>query len=142
MSNFHSFSPNTISSSTGYYPTINLVSDDSLTELDIIIKDSNVAASGQTLDAADSTTWAPIDLSASTTVVTMKMRKLDTTTIITSNICTIVTPYTDGHVIMSWGLAGLAGLAGDYEGEIEVVYATGKILTVQDLLKFSIRADF
>ena len=142
MSNFHSFSPNTISGSTGYYPTINLVSNDALTELDIIIKDSSTAASGQTLDAADSTTWAPINLSAASTVVTMRMREIGDTTIVSSTICTIVQPYTDGHVIMSWGLAGLSGLVGDYEGEIEVAYATGKKLTVQDLLKFNIRADF
>ena len=142
MANFHSFSPNTVSGSTGYYPTIDLVSNDALTELDIIIKDSNTAASGQTLDAADSTTWAPINLSAASTVVTMRMRKIGDTTIVSSTICTIVQPYTDGHVIMSWGLAGLSGLVGDYEGEIEVAYATGKKLTVQDLLKFNIRADF
>ena len=142
MANYSSFSPNAVSGPTGYYPTIKLVSDDALTELDIIIKDSNTAAAGATLDANDSATWAPINLGASTTIVTMKMRKVNTTDIVTSNICTIVPPYTDGHVIMSWGVSGLAGLSGEYEGEIEVAYATGKIVTVQDLLHFSVRDDF
>ena len=143
MANYSSFSPNSVSGSAGYYPTINLVSDDSLIELDIVIKDSNTAAAASTpLDANDSTTWALIDLSAGTTVVTLKVRKIGTTTIVTSIICTIVPPYTDGHVIMSWGMSGLAGLVGEYEGEIEVAYATGKTITVQDLLRFNIREDF
>lgn len=142
MANYNSFSPNAVSGATEYYPTINLVSDDALTELDIVIKDSNTAAAGETLDASDSSTWAPINLSASTTIVTMKMRKVNTTDIVTSITCTLVPPYTAGHVIMSWGVSGLAGLSGEYEGEIEVAYATGKIVTVQDLLRFHIRADF
>ena len=143
MANYSSFSPNAVSGATDYYPTINLVSDDALTELDIVLKDSNTKLAGAaTLDPTDSATWALIDLSASTTIVTMKMRKVNTTDIVTSNICTIVPPYTDGHVIMSWGVSGLAGLSGEYEGEIEVAYATGKIVTVQDLLHFSVRDDF
>lgn len=143
MANYSSFSPNAIAGATNYYPTINLVADDALTELDIVLKDSNTKhASAAVLDPSDSATWAIIDLDATTTVVTMKMRKVNTTDIIRSIICTIVPPVTDGHVIMSWGLSGLAGLEGEYEAELEIAYATGKIMTVQDILRFNVRADF
>jgi len=143
MANYSSFSPNVVAGATNYYPTINLVADDALTELDIVLKDSNTKLAGAaTLDPSDSATWAIIDLDASTTLVTMKMRKVNTTAIIKTIICTIVLPVTDGHVIMSWGPTGLSGLLGEYEAELEITYATGKIMTVQDILRFNVRADF
>jgi|LWDU01.1.fsa_nt_gi ribosomal protein S16 len=142
MANFSSFSPNTLSSTaTTYYPTIELVADDALVELDIVIKDSNKAATGKTLDAEDSTTWDPINLTGVSTV-TLNVRKIGETTIVGSFLCTTVSPLTDGHVIMSWGTTGLASLSGGYEGEIEAVYSSGKKITVQDLLRFNIRDDF
>jgi hypothetical protein len=36
----------------------------------------------------------------------------------------------------------LQGEAGDYEGEIEIVFADGQIQTVYDTLKFKVREDF
>ena len=40
-----------------YYETINLVAGDTKPEINLTLKDSNTAASGQTLDEDDSTTW-------------------------------------------------------------------------------------
>ena len=69
MANFHSFSPNDITSSVvQYYSTIELVAGDTMPELNIILKDSNTALSGQTLDAANHATWAIISLAAVDTV--------------------------------------------------------------------------
>jgi len=43
-----------------YYKPIKLVKGDDLPELEIILRDSNVAGTGKTLDITDPTTWNPI----------------------------------------------------------------------------------
>ena len=142
MANFHSFSPNDISSSVvQYYSTIELVAGDTMPELNIILKDSNTALSGQTLDATNHATWAIISLAAVDTV-TMKFRKTDTTTILETLPGSIVGDGTAGNVIMTWLSDTLTGAEGIYEGEIEITYDNGKISTVRDLLKFDVRAGF
>ena len=142
MANFHSFSPNDISSSVvQYYSTIELVAGDTMPELNIILKDSNTALSGQTLDATNHATWAIISLAAVDTVK-MKFRKADTTTILETITCSIVSPASNGNVIMTWLADTLADAEGMYEGEIEITYDNGKISTVRDLLKFDVRAGF
>ena len=60
-----------------YSDTIKLVVGDTLPELTFNLKDSNSAASGQTLDIEDSTTWAPIDLTNGT--VKLRIREAITT---------------------------------------------------------------
>jgi hypothetical protein len=142
MANFQSFSPNDIDSSTvQYYSIIELVAGDTMPELNIILKDSNIALSGQTLDATDHATWAIISLAAVDTV-TMKFRKTDTTTILETLPGSIVGDGTAGNVIMTWLADTLTGADGIYEGEIEITYDNGKISTVRDLLKFDVRAGF
>ena len=142
MANFHSFSPNDVTSSVvQYYSTIELVAGDTMPELNIILKDSNTALSGQTLDAANHATWAIISLAAVDTV-TMKFRKTDTTTILETLPGSIVGDGTAGNVIMTWLADTLASAEGIYEGEIEITYDNGKISTVRDLLKFDVRAGF
>jgi hypothetical protein len=124
-----------------YYDTIRLVSGNTLPELNITLRDSNTAASGLTLDPTDPTTWEIIDLTNVSTVV-MKFRKIGSTTLQATLPCTIVSPATNGEVIMQWSLASLSGIAGEYEGEILITYTSGKIISVRDLLKFDIRAGF
>ena len=103
--------------------------------------DSNTALSGQTLDAANSATWAKINLT-NASHVKMKFRKADTTTILETITCSIVSPPANGNVIMTWLNTTLAGASGVYEGEITVTFSNGKITTVRDLLRFDIRAGF
>ena len=142
MANYHSFSPNTVEANQiDYYDTIELVSGDNQPELNIILKDSNTALSGQTLDAANHATWAIINLTNASSVV-MKFRKAETTTILETITCSIVSPRTNGNVIMTWASTTLAGASGVYEGEITVTYNNGNITTVRDLLKFDVRAGF
>ena len=142
MANFHSFSPNDVTSSVvQYYSTIELVAGDTMPELNIILKDSNTALAGQTLDAANHATWAIISLAAVNTVK-MKFRKTDTTAILETITCSIVGDGTAGNVIMTWLADTLASAEGIYEGEIEITYDNGKISTVRDLLKFDVRAGF
>ena len=142
MANYHSFSPNTVEANQiDYYDTIELVSGDNQPELTIILKDSNTALSGQTLDAANHATWALINLTNASSVV-MKFSKAETTTILETITCSIVSPPTNGKVIMTWGSTTLNGASGVYEGEITVTYSNGNITTVRDLLKFDVRAGF
>ena len=124
-----------------YYNTIKLVSGDDLPELDITLRDSNLAASGTTLDITDPSTWNPIDLTH-VTAVRLKFREVGSTTLKATIGCTRVAPYTEGHVIMNWGLTDLDSISGDYEGEIELEYSNGKYMSVPDLLKFDVRAGF
>ena len=72
----------------------------------------------------------------------MKFRKADTTTILETITCSIVSPASNGNVIMTWASDTLTGASGVYEGEITVTFSNGKITTVRDLLKFDIRAGF
>ena len=57
-----------------YASTIKLVVGDTLPELNFTLKDSNTAASGQTLDPEDSNTWAPIDVTGGT--VKLRIREV------------------------------------------------------------------
>tara|TARA_R110002012_G_scaffold231277_2_gene403960 strand:+ start:207 stop:587 length:381 start_codon:yes stop_codon:yes gene_type:complete len=124
-----------------YLETINLVKGDDLPSLEIILRDSNAAATGQTLDLGDPTTWAFLDLTEVNTVK-LKMRRHGIETLIDTISFTKVSPFTNGKVIMSWGSTTLDDGVGDYEGEIEITYTDGKVLTVPDLLKFNLRAQF
>jgi len=124
-----------------YYNTIKLVSGDDLPELDITLRDSNLAEVGKTLDITDPSTWNPIDIT-NVSAVRLKFREVGSTTLKATIGCTKVAPYTEGRVIMNWGLTDLDSISGDYEGEIELEYSNGKYMSVPDLLKFDVRAGF
>ena len=124
-----------------YYNTIKLVSGDDLPELDITLRDSNLAEVGKTLDITDPSTWNPIDIT-NVSAVRLKFREVGSTTLKATIGCTRVAPYTEGRVIMNWGLTDLDSISGDYEGEIELEYTSGKFMSVPDLLKFDVRAGF
>ena len=124
-----------------YYNTIKLVSGDDLPELDITLRDSNLAAVGTTLSITDPSTWNPIDIT-NVSAVRLKFREVGSTTLKATIGCTKVAPYTEGRVIMNWGLTDLDSISGDYEGEIELEYSNGKYMSVPDLLKFDVRAGF
>ena len=124
-----------------YLETINLVKGDDLPALEIILRDSNLAASGQTLDLGDSTTWAAMNLS-DVNVVKLKVRKVGLEALIDTINFTRIQPYANGKIVMDWGSTTLDSGFGDYEGEVEITYTNGKVLTVPDLFKFNIREQF
>ena len=64
-----------------YLETINLVKGDDLPALEIILRDSNLAASGQTLDLGDPTTWATLNLT-DVNAVRLKVRKVGVETLV------------------------------------------------------------
>jgi len=123
-----------------YYKDINLVKGDDLPALEIVLRDSNKAASGQTLDIGDASTWSPIDLT-NVSAVRLKFREIGSTTLADTITFTIINPATDGKIIMDWGSTTL-DIHGDYEGEVEMTYSNGKVLTVPDKFKFIIRDQF
>jgi|TARA_B110000914_G_scaffold155607_1_gene136775 hypothetical protein len=121
-----------------YYDTQFLVKGDTLPQLNLIIRDSNTAASGATLDDSDSSTWAPIDLSGAT--VRLKFKALGSTAVKENLIFSVRNPV-EGDVFLAWPAAAL-DTAGTFTGEIEVTYADGGIQTVYDQLKFKVREDY
>ena len=107
-----------------YYDTINLVKGDTLPELNLTLRDSNTAATGQVLNAEDASTWAPIDLTSTT--VRLKFKALGST---------------DVKVFMLWP-AGVLDAAGTFIGEVEITKDSGGVHTVFDQLKFKVRGDY
>ncbi len=123
-----------------YYDVINLVAGDSKPEINLTLKDSNTAAPSLTLDPDDSTTWAAIDITTATPK--LKFRALGSTTILATLTCVKVSPFTNGTCNIVWGATTLDVPAGTYEGEIELTYSDGTIMTLFDRLKFKVRAEF
>ena len=56
-----------------YSDTLKLVAGDTLPELTFTLRDSNTAASGQTLDPNNSATWAPIDVTGATVRLRLRL---------------------------------------------------------------------
>lgn len=121
-----------------YSQTINLVTGDTLPELTFTLRDSNSAASGQTLDPNNSATWAPINVSGGS--VKLRLRELGSTTVKSTLICSI-TDGSAGKVATDFP-TGTLDTAGTFEGEIEITFAGGGIQTVYDLIKLKVRSDF
>ena len=122
-----------------FYETINLVSGDSKPEINLTLRDSNTPASGLTLDPDDPTTWSPIDITDPT--VRVKFRALGSSTVLDTLTC-VKTDVVNGECYMPWNIDTLDVDPGTYEGEIELTYTSGKVMTVFDKLKFKVRGDF
>jgi hypothetical protein len=73
--------------------------------------------------------------------VTLHLRAVDTTTVLVSRNATITSPLT-GVAIIAWQATDLDLDAGEYEGEVETVLASGLRETIFDLLQFTVREDF
>jgi hypothetical protein len=121
-----------------YSQTLNVVTGDTLPVLTFTLRDSNQAASGATLDANDSDTWAPIDITGAT--VTLRIREIGGTTLV-DELVGAVTDGAAGEVAVDFADTTFAD-AGQYEGELEVIFEGGGVQTVVDLIKFKVRASF
>jgi len=71
------------------------------------------------------------------------MKSLATGTVVFSRALTIL-PATasQGVAVVIWGASDLNQTPGDYDGEVEVLFATGMRQTVYDVLKFRLRDQF
>lgn len=109
------------------------------------------------LSLQDSTTAAPIDIGAATTV--LKFRALGSTTVLSTMTASPIPGYVKedgtidftgpfansgagGRAIVNWTSDALSHDAGDYEGEIEITFPDGTVQTVYDTLKFKLRSQF
>ena len=91
------------------------------------------------LTLTDSLTGSVVDLTGAT--VTLHLRAIDTTTVLVSRNATITAPLT-GVAVVIWQATDLDLAAGEYEGEVETVLASGLRETIFDLLQFTVREDF
>ena len=89
----------------------------------------------------DDLTGQPIDLSLSTTVVSVKFRKAGTTTLLSTISCTKLSGGTTGQVQFGFSGGVLDVDPGMYEGEI-VINFNGEVQTVYDTLRFTVRENF
>jgi hypothetical protein len=89
----------------------------------------------------DDLTGQPIDLSLSTTVVSVKFRKAGTTTLLSTISCTKLSGGTTGQVQFGFSGGVLDVDPGMYEGQI-VVNFNGDNQTVYDTLRFTVRDSF
>jgi len=121
-----------------YSDTIKLVVGDTLPELTFNLKDSNTAASGKTLDAEDSTTWAAVNLTGG--AVKLRIREVGKTTVLSTITATLSAPSAGTCTLIF--PSGTWSTAGTFEGEIEFTKSDGNIQTVQDFIKFKVRDDF
>tara|TARA_R100000664_G_C2756870_1_gene144865 strand:- start:2390 stop:2764 length:375 start_codon:yes stop_codon:yes gene_type:complete len=121
-----------------YSDTIKLVVGDTLPELTFTLKDSNTAATGKTLDAEDSSTWAPINLTGGS--VKLRIREVGSTTVL-KTITASLTNASSGICAVQFP-TGTWTTAGTFEGELEYTKSDSNVQTVQDLVKFKVRDDF
>lgn len=89
----------------------------------------------------DDLTGQPIDLSLSTTVVSVKFRKAGTTTLLSTISCSKLSGGTTGQVQFGFSGGVLDVDPGMYEGQI-VVNFNGDNQTVYDTLRFTVRDSF
>jgi hypothetical protein len=94
-----------------------------------------------TLTLTNQQNQEPIDLSAATTTVVVKLRALGGTTVLSTLTCVKPNGGADGVVMFYFPANTLDIPAGQYQGEIEISF-NGQFLTVYDLLQFSLRAEF
>jgi hypothetical protein len=94
-----------------------------------------------TLTLINLETDLPLDLSAATTTVVVKLRALGGTTVLSTLTCVKTNGGADGVVMFFFPASTLDIPAGQYQGEIEISF-NGQFLTVYDLLQFSLRAEF
>lgn len=93
------------------------------------------------LTFTDETSGDPTDLTGATG--TLYVRLVGSTTVVITRAL-YINPATavSGVAYIVWGAGDLNQDPGDYEGEVEIILGTGEKITIFDLLKFRIRADF
>ena len=93
------------------------------------------------LTLTDDYTGGAIDLSSGTTSVTVKFRKQNTTTVLSTINCAKVSGGATGQVQFDFANGVLNVDPGMYEGEVTISFA-GSLQTVYDVIKFRVRDDF
>jgi len=92
------------------------------------------------LTITDSLSGAPVNLTGAT--VTLHFRKANTTDVLFSRQAVVLPPDTDGIAVVTWSAGDLDLDAGEDEGEVETVLASGLRETIFDTLQFVLREEF
>lgn len=92
-----------------------------------------------TITLTDEFLGSAIDITGAT--VTIKFRAAGTTTTLSTLPCLLVVPAS-GIFSFYFPSPALTVVPGLYEGEIQVVFASGETQSVYDVLKFRVREDF
>lgn len=93
------------------------------------------------LTLTDDSTGGAIDLSSGTTSVSVKFRKQNTTTVLSTINCSKVSGGATGQVQFDFAGGVLNVDPGMYEGEVTISF-NGSLQTVYDVIKFRVRDDF
>jgi len=107
-------------------PKIKLVQGDTGPDIDFTLTDEETGAVIPVDDPGD--------------VVRMYFRKVGATTLTATITLTKPNGGADGNVRIVWPVGVLAD-AGEYEGENEITFESGKVQTVYDKLRFTVRAQ-
>lgn len=86
------------------------------------------------------TTGTPIVVDDPGDVVKFYFRRVGTSALIATMTCTKPNGGADGLVRIVWSSLALAD-GGEYEGELEITFSTGKIQTVYEKLLFTVRSQ-
>ena len=121
-----------------YSTTMELVQGDTLPQIIVTLKDSSEAATGQTLDPEDSSTFKPINLTGAS--ITLKIREIGATSL-TDTLTGALTDATNGEAAFNLGASTLAS-SGTFEGEVSYTNSSSKSQTVVELIKIKVRDDF
>lgn len=103
---------------------VKLVAGDTAPDMDVVL--------------VDASTGGALDVSNVSDVVRFYMTKVGQTTPVTTVVCTKPNGGADGKVRVSWA-TGLT--EGEFEGEFEITFASGKIQTVYEKLRLSVRGQ-
>lgn len=118
-----------------YAEHIRMVVGDTRPVLVVTLRDKNTAASGQTLDSNVPATWAPISVAGAT--VRMYIREAGATAYTTRTMT--LADAANGVVTTDFAAANFPA-PGVYEGEIEITFSDSSVHTLQDFIKFTLRA--
>lgn len=94
-----------------------------------------------TLYLTDHDSGVPIDLTDVTTV-DLKFRAIGSTVVLQTLNPSIMSPRTDGKLMVTWPAGALDVDPGFYEGEITLNKSGGKEITVYRHLRFFVQAQF
>lgn len=120
-------------------PTINFVQGDDMPTVTLRIRDKNTPKDGAVLDATDSSTWKPVNLTGAQITVDVREKG----GYITDTFGAAIIDAADGRVYLSLPEDPVfLQTAGNYEAEITVKFPNDAQQTVYDLLPMKVRERF
>jgi hypothetical protein len=143
-SNYNAFSPNCSLGSCSYADEFTIVAGDALFELQATLCTIGCDPMKNTCNAAEQGTEPlkePLDLTGYSEI-NLYVRYICIPDLIGQLRGAPVLPLENGEVIFLFPEEFFNGIVGEVEGEIEIVYQNGRIVTSIDKVKFNVISDF